>query len=40
MQDLIHSMKKMRSKRGFFVVKVNLERAYDRLNRNFIKDVL
>ena len=39
-QELIHNMRKMRSKKGFFAIKVNLEKAYDWLNWNFIKEVM
>ena len=31
-QELMHSLKKMRERRGFFVIKVDLEKAYDCLN--------
>jgi hypothetical protein len=31
-QEMLHSMTKIRSRVGFFVVKVDLSKAYDRLN--------
>ncbi|PNX94787.1 hypothetical protein L195_g017967 [Trifolium pratense] len=31
-QEMLHSMTKMRSRVGFFVIKVDLSKAYDRLN--------
>ena len=30
-QEIIHSMRKMKGKRGFMAIKVDLEKAYDRL---------
>lgn len=39
-QMMLHSMGRMRSKRGFFAVKVDLAKAYDRLRWSFIKGVL
>jgi hypothetical protein len=39
-QEMLHSMTKMRSKVGFFVIKVDLSKAYDRLNWKFIHQVL
>ncbi|MCH91441.1 putative ribonuclease H protein, partial [Trifolium medium] len=37
---MLHSMTKMRSRVGFFVIKVDLSKAYDRLNWQFIHRVL
>jgi hypothetical protein len=39
-QEMIHSMHKMRSKVGFFAIKVDLAKAYDRLRWSFIHDTL
>jgi signal recognition particle subunit SEC65 len=39
-QEMLHSMTKMKSKLGFFVVKVDLSKAYDRLSWEFIYRVL
>ena len=30
----------MRSRKGFFVIKIDLEKAYDRMNWKFIENVL
>lgn len=37
---MIHSMKKMRGKTGFFAIKVDLAKAYDMIRWSFILDVL
>ena len=39
-QEAIHSFKKIKSKSGFFMMKVDLEKAYDRLNWDFLRWVL
>lgn len=39
-QEIIHSMRKMRGRNGFFFVKVDLMKAYDRLEWAFIHSVL
>ncbi|MCH87793.1 ribonuclease H, partial [Trifolium medium] len=39
-QEMIHSMYKMRGKVGFFAIKVDLAKAYDRLRWSFIQDIL
>ncbi|KAK2417953.1 hypothetical protein QL285_040194 [Trifolium repens] len=39
-QEMLHTMTKMRSKLGFFVIKVDLSKAYDRLSWEFIYQVL
>ncbi|GAU46050.1 hypothetical protein TSUD_191210 [Trifolium subterraneum] len=39
-QEMLHSMTKMKSKAGFFVIKVDFSKAFDRLNWEFIHRVL
>lgn len=39
-QEAIHSMKTTRSKKGWMAIKVDLEKAYDRICWDFIKDSL
>ncbi|XP_061376344.1 uncharacterized protein LOC133318374 [Gastrolobium bilobum] len=39
-QELVHSIRRMRGKKCFMVIKVDLEKAYDRLNWKFIHRVL
>ena len=39
-QELIHSLKNRKGREGFMVVKIDLEKAYDRLEWSFIKMVL
>jgi hypothetical protein len=39
-QEMLHSMMKMRNRVGFFVIKVDLSKAYDRLSWEFIHRVL
>jgi hypothetical protein len=39
-QEMLHTMVKMRSKLGFFAIKVDLSKAYDRINWNFLYKVL
>ncbi|XP_061365840.1 uncharacterized protein LOC133309118 [Gastrolobium bilobum] len=39
-QELIHSMHRMKGKKSFFSIKIDLEKAYDKLNWEFIKSVL
>ncbi|PKI32093.1 hypothetical protein CRG98_047515 [Punica granatum] len=38
--ELVHSMHRMRGRKKFMAIKVGLEKAYDRLNWNFIVDTL
>ena len=39
-QEIIHSMRQKTGKRGFMAIKVDLEKAYDRLSWDFIKETL
>lgn len=39
-QELIHVMRRIRRKRGSMAVKVDLEKAYDSLSWDFIRDTL
>lgn len=39
-QELIYSLRKRKGKTGFMVMKIDLEKAYDRLEWSFIKMVL
>jgi hypothetical protein len=39
-QEVIHSMRKMKGKKGFMTIKVDLEKAYDRLSWKFIRETL
>lgn len=38
-QEMMHSMRKIRGRNGFFVIKVDLMKAYDRLQWPFIHSV-
>ena len=39
-QELVHFMSKMKGRGGFMVIKIDLEKAYDRLKWSFIRDTL
>ena len=39
-QEVIHSMRRKMGKKGFMAIKVDLEKAYDRLSWNFIYETL
>lgn len=39
-QEMIHSMRRMKGKRGFMAIKIDLEKAYDRQHWLFISDTL
>ena len=39
-QEIIHSMRRKKGRKGFMAIKVDLEKAYDRLSWNFIRETL
>ena len=39
-QEVIHKMRKTKGNKGFMAIKIDLEKAYDRLDWNFIIDSL
>lgn len=39
-KEIAHSMNRMRGGKGYLAVKIDLEKAYDRMNWSFIVDVL
>ncbi len=39
-QEVVHTMHPMKGRRGFMIVKVDLEKAYDRLRWDFFEDTL
>lgn len=39
-QEVFHSMRKKKGSKGWMAIKIDLEKAYDRLSRSFIKDTL
>ena len=39
-QEVIHSISKKRGKVGYMVLKIDLEKAYDKLEWSFIRDIL
>ena len=39
-QEVVHSMRKKTGKKGFMAIKVDLEKAYDRINWSFMFDTL
>ena len=39
-QELIHSLKRRKEREGFMVIKIDLEKAYDRLEWSFVRIVL
>ena len=39
-QEVVHSMRRKLGKKGLMAIKIDLEKAYDRLNWNFIHETL
>lgn len=39
-QEILHSMNKLKGKKGYFTIKVDLEKEYDMLNWKFVEEVL
>jgi len=39
-QEVLHSMRSRRSGKGLMVIKIDLEKAYDRLKWSFIRETL
>ena len=39
-QEIIHSLQKKKGRTGYMTLKIDLEKAYDKLEWNFIKDML
>lgn len=39
-QEIVHSMRNKKGKKGWMVIKIDLEKAYDRLKWIFVKDTL
>ncbi|KAE8661412.1 hypothetical protein F3Y22_tig00113725pilonHSYRG00162 [Hibiscus syriacus] len=39
-QEVVHSMKKKKGMKGWIAIKIDLEKAYDRLDWNFIKNTM
>jgi len=39
-QEMVHSMSKMKGNKAFMAIKIDLEKAYDRLNWNFVEECL
>lgn len=37
---MLHTLLKVRGKQGYFVIKVNLAKAYDMLRWSFIEDIM
>ena len=40
MQEMLHTLRKKRQGKGYMVIKLDLEKAYDRLSWHFIRDIL
>ncbi|XP_060972639.1 uncharacterized protein LOC133038488 [Cannabis sativa] len=39
-KEIVHSMRKKRGKKGFMMIKLDMEKAYDKMSWNFILEVL
>jgi len=39
-QEMIHTMSSKKGNQGYMAIKIDLEKAYDRLEWHFIRDVL
>lgn len=39
-QEIIHTMRSKKGNKGYMAIKVDLEKAYDRLNWNFVRETL
>ena len=40
MQEIIHTLSKKKGRVGYMAIKIDLEKAYDKLEWNFIRDTL
>ena len=40
MQEVLHAMRRKQGKKGYMVIKIDFEKAYDRLRWDFIRDTL
>lgn len=39
-QELVHTISKTKGKEGYMAIKIDLEKAYDKLDRGFIRERL
>ena len=39
-QELVYTIERKKGKEGFMIIKIDLEKAYDRLERSFVKSML
>lgn len=40
LQETIHSFKRLKGRKGYMILKLDLEKAYDRLEWSFVMDML